>query len=83
MLISSTDPQGVVDPLINKCNFKLKGTGPISYHLGCDFGKYRDGALYFARKHIEKMEEFYCSMFGSKPKLTFMTPLEKSGSRLT
>ena len=28
-------------------------------------------------KHIEKMEEWYCSMFGLKSKLTFMLPLEK------
>ena len=53
------------------------GTDSMSYHLGCDFGRDGDGTLYFApRKYIEKMEECYCSMFGSKPKQICMSPLE-------
>ena len=37
LLIASKDPQGVVDTLTNNHHSKLKGTGPMSYHLGCDF----------------------------------------------
>ena len=49
----------------NKHNFKLKVTDPISYHLGCDFGRNGDATLPFApRKYVEKIEECYCSMFG-------------------
>ena len=78
LLIASKEPQNVIDTLTNKHQFKLKGTGPMSYHLGCDFGRDEDGTLHFApRKYIEKMEECYCSMFGSKPKQTYMSPLEK------
>ena len=28
-------------------------------------------------KFIKKMEELHCIMFGSNPKLTFMSPLDK------
>ena len=57
LLIVSKDPQGVVDVLINKHNFKLKETVPISYHLGGDFGRDEDGTLHFApKKFIEKMK---------------------------
>ena len=78
LLVASKDPQGAVDTLVNTHAFKLKGSVPMSYHLGCDFGRDEDGTMHFSPKeHIEKMEECYCSMFGSKPKLTFMSPLEK------
>lgn len=30
------DPQTLLDMLIQKYKFKLKGSGPISFHLGCD-----------------------------------------------
>ena len=71
MLIESKNPQGAVDTLTKNHHFKLKGTVPISYYLGCDFGRDGDGTLHFApRKSISKMEECYCIMFGSKPKIT-------------
>ena len=37
LAISSKDPQAIVDKLVKGYKFKIKGTGPISYHLGCDF----------------------------------------------
>ena len=56
MLIASNYLQNIVDTLGSKHHSKLKGTGPVSYHLGCDFGRYEDGTLHFGpRKHIEKM----------------------------
>ena len=42
LLIVSKSPQIILDALINKHKFKLKGTRNISYHLGCDFS--RDGS---------------------------------------
>ena len=36
-IIASKSPEIIVDSLISECNFKLKGTGPINCHLGCDF----------------------------------------------
>jgi hypothetical protein len=78
LLIASKYPQSVIDTLINNHHFKLKGTVPMSHHLGCDFGRDEDGTLHFApRKRIEKTEECYQSMFGSKLKQVYMSPLEK------
>ena len=78
LLIASKDPKGLVDVLINKHKFKLKGTGPISYHLGYYFGRDDDGTLHFSpRKCTKKMIDFHFNMFRSKLKLNFMSPLEK------
>ena len=50
----------------------------MSCHLCCNFSRNDDGTLHFTpRKHIEKMIDFYLSMFGSKSKLNVMSPLEK------
>ena len=58
LLIASKESQSVIDTLINYHHFKLKGTGPMSHHLGCDFGRDEHGTLHLApRKYIEKMEE--------------------------
>ena len=78
LAIAAEDPKEITDVLQNKYNFKLKGTGPLSYHLGCDF--YRDdlGILCFSpKKYIGKMLDGYKTMFGSKPKANVTSPLEK------
>jgi hypothetical protein len=78
LAIASKDPKAITDELENIHKFKLKGTGPISFHLGCDFFREEDGTLGFApRKYIEKMVMEYTRLFGSKPKHNVMSPLEK------
>ena len=78
LLIASKYPQTIVDTLNNEHNFKLKGNNPIYYHLGYDFGRNENGTLHFAhRKHIDKMDDCYFNVFGSNPKLSVMSPLEK------
>ena len=78
LLIASKDPNNIVEVLQTKCNFKLKGTGPISYHLGCNFDRDENGILCFVpRKHIEKMEDSCMHVFGEKPKQVYASPLEK------
>ena len=58
--------------------FKLKGTGPISYHLGCDFFRDEDNTLCFSpKKYINKMIDGYMTLFKSKPKTNVSSPLEK------
>ena len=48
----------------------LKGTGHISNHLSCNFGRNDDGTLHFTtKKNIEKMVDCYCNMIGTKSKL--------------
>ena len=80
LLIASKDLQKIVETLVSKYHFKLKGTGPMSYHLGYDFGWDEDGQLHFTpSKHIGNMKECYHSMFGLKPKQIWILPLEKGG----
>jgi hypothetical protein len=79
LAIASKDPAEIIRLLTDKYKFKLKGTGPIEFHLGCDFFRDEEGVLCFApRKYIEKLIDSYERMFGSKPKTTKVTsPLVK------
>jgi hypothetical protein len=77
LLIATKKPQDIVQMLQDVHAFKLKGTGPLSYHLGCDYYRDENGVLtYGPKKYIEKMVNQYTSMFGSKPK-EYTSPLEK------
>ena len=72
------DPVTFVEELKNAHNFKFKGTGPISFHLGMDFFRDEEGNLCMApRKYIEKMLGTYERMFGEQPKQVYSSPLEK------
>ena len=56
LMILSKKPQALIDELIKTYNFKLKGTGRILFHLGCDFFYDDEGVLCFApRKYIQKI----------------------------
>ena len=78
LAIASKNPQGIIKTLEEKHHFKLKGSGPITYHLGCDFLRDDDGVLCLQpKRYIERMIETYVRFFGSKPKENVMSPLEK------
>ena len=75
---AAKDPKAITDLLQDKYQFKLKGTGPISFHLGCDFAWDDDGTMCMSpRKYIEKLLGTYERIFGSKPKQNVTSPLEK------
>ena len=60
LLIVSKNPQDIVDQLTKTHKFKLKGTGEISFHLGCGYFRDKDGVLCYApRKCIEKCLDNY------------------------
>ena len=60
--------------------FELKGSGEVSFHLGCGFGRDKfDGTLYMDAAHyVTKMEENYNRLFPNKPlsKSKIKQPLE-------
>ena len=57
--------------------FKLKGTGPLEYHLGCDFFRDDPGVLcYSPKRFIDKMLEGYKTLFGNKPKTNMISLIE-------
>lgn len=78
LAIASKDPKEIVGTLRDVYNFKLKGTGPIEFHLGCDFFRDDDGVLCLSpKKYIDKMVDAYERMFGSKPKTKYRSPVGK------
>ena len=78
LAVAARDPKEIVDKLCNQYKFRLEGTGPIAFHLGCDFFRDEDGVLCLSpKKYIDKMVDAYVRMFGSNPKTTYRSPLEK------
>ena len=78
LVCAAKEPKLIMDTLMQKYMYKLKGVGPVEYHLGCDFGRDPDGTLWFGpRRYIKKMVESYEKLFGEKPRL-YNSPLEKN-----
>ena len=73
-------PGEFFETLINKYKYKLKGVGPIGYHLGADFGRDPDGTLYMSpQTYIKRFLENYSRTMGEMPK-KYSSPLEKGDS---
>ena len=54
--IASKNPEKIVEELENTYKLKLKGSGPIKYHLGCDFHHDKLGVLCMTpRTYIQKI----------------------------
>ena len=70
LMIISKEPLKIAQILMDEPNnFKLKGAGPISFHLGCDFFRDSDGVLCCAPvKCIEKILDNYVRLFGKPPR---------------
>ena len=75
LAIVAKEPKVIVDVLQNKYNYKLKGVGPIDYHLGGNFTCDPDGVHTGMHQHGELratssicMLDNYKSMFGNLPK---------------
>ena len=69
LLVASKNPSAYTDELQQRFGFKLKGTGPASYHLGVDYFRDADGVLCMApKKYVDKLIDAYVRMFGTKPK---------------
>ena len=78
LAIAAANPEEITDTLEKEYDFKLKGTGPLKYHLGCDFFRDELDTLCFSpKKFLDKMIDGYKTMFGSKPKANISSPLEK------
>jgi hypothetical protein len=78
IFIAAADPEKLLERLMKVHLFKLKGTGPVTYHLGCDFFRDEDGVLCMQpKKYIERMVKNYERIFGCSPKQTYTSPLEK------
>ena len=72
------DLEAFVKRLEEVHKFKLKGTGPLKFHLGADFERDPDGTLCMSPKtYIEKrLTSSYGRMFGGNPSTQYHAPLE-------
>ncbi len=76
--IAAHDPKAIINELIENPGCKLKGAGPLEFHLGCDFFCDPDGTLCFGSiKYIKKILSVYENMFNQKPKPS-SSPLERN-----
>ena len=76
LAIAAKDPQTFCNELKKKYNLKLKGVGPLEYHLGCTYKKDPDGTLAAdPRRYVNKILESYERMFKEKPRKS-RPPLE-------
>ena len=65
LCVASKDPGKIFQTLKNKYKFKLKGYGPLDYHLGCSYKQDPDGTLV---ADPSKIIESYERMFSTGPK---------------
>lgn len=76
LTIVSKNPEAIIRYLEVDAKFKLKGTGPLSFLLGCDYYRDEEGVLCaIPKKYIQRMESTYERLFGEKPK-HYYSPLE-------
>ena len=68
LLIASKECSSIIKALEDDHSFKLKGSGPVTFHLGCDFFRDSNGNLCYApKKYIEKVLANYQRIFGKQP----------------
>jgi hypothetical protein len=80
LLIASRNPEAIIESLESKpVNFKLKGTGLLAFHLGCDYFCEEDGTLcHGPKKCTGRMVDAHTRMFGSRPSMKHSSSLVKN-----
>ena len=79
LCVSSKDPKAITDALTEQYGFKLKGTGPINYHLRMTFCRNgRNDLCISPQRYIDKMVETYKRMFNENPPSKANSPLESN-----
>ena len=77
LCIASKNLEAIVKLLIHDFKFQLKGVGPMTYHLECNFFCDSDGPLCQSpKKYIIHLLKNYVRMFGNQPQ-KYTSPLEK------
>ena len=78
LCIVAHDPKEIINTLKSKYNLKVKGDGPLTYHLGADYFQDPDVKLVSQpKKYIEILKETYVRLFNPEPSKGLKTPLEK------
>ena len=80
--IVSKDPEGIIKKLTEGHGLKLKGTGPIKYHLGCDFHRDKDNILCMSPKsYVQKAISNNVNVWGDAKSECLVTTGERRPSR--
>ena len=78
LCIAAQDPKEIINILKSKYKLKVKGDGPLTYHLGADYYQDPDGTIVSQpKKYIEKLNETYVRLFNTELSKGLKTPLEK------
>ena len=78
LLIASDEPHKIIQNLKDKFKLKIKGDGPLEYHLGCDCKLDKDGTLVAQpTKYINNILDSYKKMFPNENFINAKSPLEK------
>ena len=77
LLVVMENPAEFIEILKSEYKYKIKGDGPLEYHLGTNYERGTNGELvYHAKKYITRMYGMYEKMFGEAPR-KYTSPLEK------
>ena len=78
LCIALQDPKEIINILKSKYNLKVKGEGPLTYHLGADYYQDQDRTIVCQpKKNIEKLNKTYVRLFNTEPSKGLKMPLEK------
>ena len=79
LLIAMKEPKTFIDILKSKYKLKIKGDGPLTYHLGCDYTTDPDGTLLATpRKYINKILDSFSKMYPDEKYINIKSPLDKN-----
>jgi hypothetical protein len=79
LCILSKVPKAITNTHTEQYGFKLKGTGPIDYHLSMTFCRNDHNNLCISPQHyIEKVVESYKQMFNENPPSKANSPLDSN-----
>ena len=79
MCIAAESPSAIIDIFKTKYNFKVKGDGKLSYHLGADYFEDPGGtSVSQPKKFIDMLAEIYKRLFNDEPPKGHKTPLDKN-----
>ena len=78
-LISSYEPHKIIQDLNEKFKLKIKGYGPLEYHLGCDYKLDKHGTLVaHPTKYINKILDSFKKMFPNENFINARSPLKRN-----
>ena len=79
LLIACTCASEFTHTLKRKHNLKIKGDGPLKYHLGCDYHLDPDGTLVaLPKRYISKILDSFHQMFPGESLPQVKSPLDKN-----